>query len=64
MTDSELWEQADVLWTTMPDCADHTLEQRFWWQAGVVAASKLFIERMEHRGKTPGEIRVALGMDA
>lgn len=63
MTDAELWELANVLWETMPDCGAHTVDERLWWQGGFVAASKLFIARMEHRGRTPREIRIALGME-
>lgn len=63
ISDHELWEQANVLWETMPDCGEHSPEERLWWQAGFLAASKLFIARMEHRGKTPIQIRTALGMD-
>jgi hypothetical protein len=63
ITEPELWEQADIVWDTLPEIEQRSHDSADW-QFGFVAGCKLFIARMEHRGLNSQDIRQLLGMDA
>lgn len=62
ITDSELWEQAAVMWDALPEIKQHSLDCSDW-QDGFVAGCKLFIERMRNRGLNDQDVRRVVGMD-
>jgi hypothetical protein len=62
ITEPELWEQAEIMWDTLPDREKRSHDQGDWLN-GFVAGCKLFIERMHNRGLNDQDVRRVLGID-